>query len=43
MRIIPPGETVRFQLDKPGAYRLRIATADTEGRTTVEWRALSRQ
>jgi hypothetical protein len=43
MRIIPPGETVRFQLDKPGAYRLRVATADTEGRTTVEWRALSRQ
>jgi hypothetical protein len=42
MRIIPPGETVRFQLDKPGKYRLRVATADTEGRTSVEWRSLSR-
>jgi len=38
LRIIPPGETVRFQLPKPGAYRLRVATADRSGRSTVVWK-----
>lgn len=42
MRIIPPGETVRFQLDKPGKYRLRVAGADRDGRSTVVWRDLQK-
>ena len=29
--------TVEFGLDRPGKYRLRAATADIAGRTTVNW------
>jgi hypothetical protein len=40
MRIIPPGETVRFQTGGPGRYRLRVAAADRSGRSAVVWRDL---
>ena len=40
MRIIPPAETVRFQLGKPGLYRLRVATVDRSGRSTVVWKEI---
>jgi hypothetical protein len=40
MRIIPPGETVRFQLAKPGPHRLRVATVDRSGRSTVVWKEI---
>ena len=29
---------VKFKLTRPGAYRLRAATVDTEGRSTVVWK-----
>jgi len=29
--------TINFQLDKPGMYRLRVATTDLAGRSTVVW------
>lgn len=31
---------VKFKLTRPGAYRLRAATVDTDGRTTVVWKSL---
>ena len=31
--------TVRFKVIKPGSYRLRAATVDTAGRTTVVWKS----
>jgi len=37
------GDTVliEFPLPRPGRYRLRAATVDTAGRSTVEWRTLT--
>ncbi len=41
MRIIPPSETVRFHLTRPGKYRARVGAVDREGRSTVEWREIT--
>jgi hypothetical protein len=40
MRIVPPGEAVRFQLTRAGRYRLRAAIADEAGRSTVVWKEI---
>jgi hypothetical protein len=32
---------IRFRLDRPGAYRLRAATVDWVGRSTVVWKRLT--
>jgi len=32
---------VTFPLTRPGSYRLRAATVDTSGRTTVVWRPIT--
>lgn len=31
---------IRFEIDKPGAYRLRAATTDLAGRSTVIWKEI---
>jgi hypothetical protein len=40
MRILPAGESTRFQLTRAGRYRLRAAIADAAGRTAVVWKEL---
>lgn len=41
LQVIPPGETVRFALGRKGIYRLRVATVDRAGRSTVVWKELT--
>jgi len=40
MQIIPPGETVRFRAPGSGPYRVRVATVDRAGRSTVVWKEI---
>jgi len=32
---------IRFLIDEPGDYRLRVATVDLVGRTSVVWKNIS--